>query len=343
MTASRKAEEFVAEDPPLPGMIGEHPLMKQVYRLVRRVAPTDFSVLIVGETGTGKELVARALHSLSGRRGKFVAFNVAAIPETMVEDALFGHVKGAYTGAVSDSPGYLLEADGGTAFFDEVGAVSLSVQAKLLRAIEDRQFRPVGGQTDRRSDFRLVAATNSDLRVLAAQGRFRADLLERLHGAAVVLPPLRERMADVIALAECFAGRGDGPSRSLAPEAVEALLTYHWPGNVRELAMTIRRAALLVSDGVIDRAAVEAALTHSAQADNRSEPSVIEMLKALRSHGTAVAAARSLGIARSTLYERLRKAGVRLAAARVSGVSGSVRGQLADSGHLRHRNHQERQ
>jgi DNA-binding NtrC family response regulator len=300
----------VPEDAPLPGMVGEHPLMKEVYRLVRRVAATDLPVLIMGETGTGKELVARALHELSGRRGILVAFNVAAIADTMLEDALFGHVKGAFTGAVSDAPGYLLEADGGTVFLDEIGSMELALQARLLRAIETHQFRPVGARADRRSDFRVVAATNADLRRLVRDGRFRRDLFERLNVVTITVPPLRARPSDIPLLASCLLGQLDHGALRLSEEAAHALTGYDWPGNVRELRNLVARLALESRGGVITPEAVSLAFSGIASRDG--EPRRAQLAAALDRVGWDVElAAAMVGVSRATLYRWLRELGLR--------------------------------
>src|SRR6185436_15443756 len=188
----------------LSSLLGESPVMCRVRALIAMVAPTRLPVLVHGATGTGKEIVAAAIHAESGRRGAFVAFNVCAIGDSMFEDALFGHVRGAYTGAVQDAQGFLREANSGTAFFDEISGLALPLQAKLLRAIELGVFRPIGARHDATSDFRVVAATNEHIHDLVANGRFRADLAHRLGGVVIDLPPLAERVEDIGLLARHF-------------------------------------------------------------------------------------------------------------------------------------------
>lgn len=304
-------------DAPLPGMLGDHPRMREVYRLVRRVAPTDMPVLILGETGTGKELVARALHALSGRRGPFVAFNVGAISETLMEDALFGHVRGAFSGAIGPSAGYLREAHGGTAFMDEIGALPLAAQPKLLRAIETRQFRPVGGQADVLSDFRLVAATNADLAALVGRGLFRADLAHRVTGIVVALPPLRDRLDDVPVLAREFArqaGTKLGATETLDEEALAVLRAHDWPGNVRELIHLIEAACLVADGGALGRREICAALAQPRARPPGAEPASGErarLAKVLAAVGwDTAAAAQLLGIHRATVYRRAARFGL---------------------------------
>jgi DNA-binding NtrC family response regulator len=291
-------------------MIGEHPLMREVYRLVRRVAPTDLPVLIVGETGTGKELVARAVHELSGRAGKYVALNVCAVGDTMFEDALFGHVRGGFTGAVADAPGYLLEGNGGTVFFDEIGSLPLAAQGKLLRAIETGEFRPVGGRADRRSDFRVVAATNADLRELVRDGRFRRDLFERLHGLVIALPPLRERAQDIPLLATSFLAELDHGGLRFTDQALAALVAYQWPGNVRELVQSVELMAIGAETSTIGADAVSRACAPAGVTEHdRCRVELAGFL--LRVDWDVERAASDLGMSRATLYRRLRELGLR--------------------------------
>ena len=233
-----------------PRIIAEHPSMVAVARDVQRVAPTETTVLLLGESGTGKELFARALHSLSTRKDRmFVALNCAAIPEGLVENELFGHEKGAYTGAGGRKIGKFELAHRGTIFLDEIGELPLSVQAKILRVMEERAFERVGGLEKIQVDVRILVATNRDLHQAVAQKRFREDLYFRISTVPITIPPLRERGADILLLARAFLHHYAGEFRKadlrLSPEVEEALLAYQWPGNVRELQNAIERAVIL--------------------------------------------------------------------------------------------------
>jgi two-component system response regulator PilR (NtrC family) len=231
-------------------LVGTSPRMQQLYELVGRVASTKTNVLIVGESGTGKELVARAIHKESDRaEAAFVALNCGAIPENLLESELFGHVKGAFTGAVGNKPGLFESADGGTLFLDEVGELTLPLQVKLLRAIQEKTIRRVGGNSDRRVDVRILAATNRRLEDEVAAGRFREDLYYRLNVIQLQLPPLRERMEDLPLLVhhfvEKYARELGKPVRGVADDAMALLRAHAWPGNVRELENGIERAVAL--------------------------------------------------------------------------------------------------
>jgi DNA-binding NtrC family response regulator len=236
---------------PLDSFLGRHPLLLEVLDLARRVAASPrTSVLILGETGTGKGLLARAIHGESPRQsGPFVDINCAAIPENLIESELFGHVKGAFTGAVREKPGLLELADGGTAFLDEVGELSLPLQAKILKFLDEGLVRRVQGTTQARVDVRVIAATNRDLEAEVVHGRFRLDLLHRLNVVVLRLPPLRERPEDIPLLAQHFLRKLSldlrGEVRAWAPEALKSLTAYAWPGNVRELQNVIERMVLL--------------------------------------------------------------------------------------------------
>ncbi|MBV9107954.1 MAG: sigma-54-dependent Fis family transcriptional regulator [Gemmatimonadetes bacterium] len=288
------------------GIIGESETMQRLRALVQRAAPLSLPVLIEGPTGSGKELVARALHTLSGRRGRFVAVNVCAIPEPMFEATLFGHVRGAFTGAVRDSDGYLAEADRGTLFLDEIGALSPAAQGKLLRAVETHDFRPVGGRRDCTSDFRVVAATNEPLHALVAGGRFRADLAHRLNAVQVAVPALVERMEDLPALAAHFAALASpGATVALPGQALARLQEHDWPGNVRELKYVVERAVAFAADGAVD--AFELKLGRSSDAGERMAERD-ELLALLAACGwDTEAAARRLGVHRATIYRRMER------------------------------------
>jgi two-component system response regulator PilR (NtrC family) len=246
-------------------LIGTSPAMQRVYDLMAQVAATRTSVLVCGESGTGKELVARGIHELSDRRDKpFVAVNCGAIPENLLESELFGHTKGAFTGAVSNKPGLFEVAHGGTLFLDEVGELPPTLQVKLLRALQEKQVRRVGGNADTAVDVRIVAATNRDLHADAQVGRFREDLYYRLNVIQLTLPPLRERMEDVPLLAQHFLdkfAREQGrPACRLSDGALARILAYDFPGNVRELENTIERAVALCRGDLIEPELLPAAL-----------------------------------------------------------------------------------
>lgn len=235
------------------GMIGSSDVMQDLYNRIHKVAPTNATVLIHGETGTGKELVARALHEESQRADHLmISVNCAAIPETLIESELFGHEKGAFTGAASTREGLVAAADGGTLFLDEIGELPLEAQARLLRVLQEGEVRPLGSVESRKVDVRLVAATHRDLRKLAKEGKFREDLYFRINVVQLELPPLRERGKDIITLAESllqrYCAQFGKPQLSLSPEAIQAITTYTWPGNVRELENAMQRAVILCED-----------------------------------------------------------------------------------------------
>ncbi|MGE5188973.1 MAG: sigma-54-dependent transcriptional regulator [Gemmatimonadota bacterium] len=232
------------------GMVGRSPAWLDLRKLIEKAAASPFSVLITGETGTGKELVARAIHRISARRdGPFIKINGAAIPPTLWEAEVFGYEKGAFTGAVTSKPGRFELADGGTFFLDEVGEVPYAMQGKLLRVLQDREFERVGGVKTLTADVRLICASNRDLKKATEDSRFREDLYYRINGIPIHLPPLRSRREDVLALAEFFLARAaaemGGGRRQLAAETAEILGKYHWPGNIRELENAIGRAVAL--------------------------------------------------------------------------------------------------
>ena len=242
----------VRSEPEFPGrfgMIGDSPKMRAVFDLIAKVAPSEVTVLVLGETGTGKELVARALHENSIRSTKpFLAENCAAVPANLLESELFGHKRGSFTGAVADRKGHFVAADGGTVFLDEIGDMPLEMQAKLLRVLQDGEVRPVGANRSISVDVRLVAATNKDLAAACKEGSFREDLYFRLNVIAIELPPLRERQGDVPLIARWLVqqvGRESGRQARFSPEALTALEAWRWPGNVRELENEVRRALAL--------------------------------------------------------------------------------------------------
>ena len=250
-------------------LVGRSPAMQDLYRLMARLMTTDLTVMIQGESGTGKELVARALHDYGRRKGgPFVALNMAAIPRELIESELFGHERGAFTGAVARAEGKFAQAQGGTLFLDEIGDMPAEAQTRLLRVLQESEFTPVGGRAARKADVRIVAATYQDLRALTRDGAFRSDLYYRLNVATLRLPPLRERIEDVPDLARAFLRRAaaDGlPRKILSAEGMERLKTYPWPGNVRELENFIKRLAALHPEEIIGAAVVEAELAAGAE------------------------------------------------------------------------------
>ncbi len=248
----KKLEEKAA----IQGIIGEHPKIREVFRVVNKIAPTSSTVLIYGESGTGKELVARAIHDQSPRREKpFFAINCAAIPDALIESELFGHEKGSFTGASSREIGLFEAATGGTVFLDEIGEMNVSLQAKLLRAIQEKEIRRVGGKVNIPVDVRIIAATNKDLEQEIKKGQFREDLFYRLNVIRITLPPLRERGSDIVALADFFVKKyavATGmPVTSIAKPALKLLLNYSWPGNVRQLESVIERGVLMAEGSSI--------------------------------------------------------------------------------------------
>jgi DNA-binding NtrC family response regulator len=237
---------------PIPGLVTDDPRMKELLATLDRVAASELPVLVQGESGTGKELFAKAIHQRSPRASQpFVAVNCAAVPETLLESELFGYERGAFTGAVNRKPGLFEVADRGVLLLDEIGEVATTIQAKLLRAIEAKEFYRVGGTRPVRADVRIVAATNKDLKAEMAAGRFREDLYYRLNGITLRLPPLRERPGDVPLLANHFMKLYGGGKRRLSARAIDVLRGHPWPGNVRELAMAIQRAAILCPKEVL--------------------------------------------------------------------------------------------
>jgi two-component system NtrC family response regulator len=300
-------------------IVGLSPAMNAVFDTLRKVAPTDATVLITGESGTGKELVAKALHYNSARRGqRLVTVNCAAIPQELLETELFGHVRGAFTGAVRDKAGKFELASGGTLFLDEIGSMPVHLQAKLLRALQEREIERVGDERVIEVDVRVVAATNRSLPALIGAGSFREDLYYRLNVVPVRLPALRERTGDIPLLARHFVARFAGEKRvTVSREALDALARYRWPGNVRELENFCERIVLMRSGAVIDDALVE---QHLAALAGEAVPATATLreieraavLDALRSSGwNQSRAARRLGVPRHILLYRMKKFDIR--------------------------------
>jgi DNA-binding NtrC family response regulator len=304
----------------LPEIVSESVAMRGVLDLARRVAPSDANVLVTGEHGTGKELIARLVHAASARANRpFMAVNAGGLSEGVFESELFGHTKGAFTGATGDRAGRFELADGGTLFLDELANVPLAQQAKLLRVLQTGEFERVGASRTRRVDVRLVSATNADLRAECAAGRFREDLLFRINTVEIHLPPLRERRDDVPALAAFFlaryAKRYRKPLTGFADTAMQALLAHPWPGNVRELDHAVERAVLLARGNVLapEDLGLRAADGGAPPLERLTLDEVERVLiqRALERHGGNVSeAARSLGVSRSALYRRLGRHGI---------------------------------
>jgi DNA-binding NtrC family response regulator len=294
-----------------PGFIGASRPIQALFALIQRAAPSPYTVLITGESGTGKELVARGLHLASGR-GAFLAVNCAALPEHLLESELFGHERGAFTGADREKPGLFEAADGGTLFLDEISELPPALQPKLLRALEQREIRRVGSTWARTVDVRLIAATNGSLEDQVAGGRFREDLYWRLNVLPIHVPPLRERPADIPLLAEHFLG-----DRRLAPDALAMLTAYAWPGNVRELRNAIERAVTLAPGFEIRPSDLPERIQQAGQAAARIADAsrrhlplrelerdyILEILRQV--NGNKSRAAEILGLDRKTLYRKL--------------------------------------
>ncbi|MFM8734381.1 MAG: sigma-54 interaction domain-containing protein [Pirellulales bacterium] len=326
MAAARTRVEFACAPPP--AVLGLHSTIAQVLDVAHRVAATPATVLVTGESGTGKSLLAREIHRTSGRTGRFVEVACGSLSESLLESELFGHVAGAFTGATADREGRFLQADGGTIFLDEIATASPALQVKLLRVLQEMAFEPVGGGTTHTVDARVILATNDNLEDLVAAGEFRQDLYWRINVVTIEMPPLRDRRSDVPLLATHFlhaaAGRAGRSVDGFTPAAVEALAAHDWPGNVRELQHAVERAVFLgrgrlvevgdlpvaVSGGRDTAAARPVAALKQAMA----VPERQLILAALEQSGwRRDVAARSLGINRTTLYKKLKRLGMDVA------------------------------
>ena len=325
--ARDKALKATRRDSPASGTANDNPMfwgtskpMAAIRKTLDKIAPTDATVLITGENGTGKDVLAREIHSHSLRSGKpMVAVDAGAITETLFESELFGHVKGAFTDAHTDHAGKFEQADGGTLFLDEIGNIPPHLQAKLLRAIQNRSIVRVGGSESRPVNIRLICATNMNLEQLVAEGRFREDLYYRINTVHIALPPLRERKEDIVPLAQLFldrmAKKYHRPLTGIAPEAAELLKAQRWSGNIRELQNCIEKAVILsegnelsAKDIQLDRAAAPSVTTIKAVSEAEEELLVRNAMD--RTAGNISAAAKMLGVSRPTLYAKLKKYGL---------------------------------
>jgi DNA-binding NtrC family response regulator len=321
------------------GLVGQSPEVGAVRRLIGKAARNRLPVLLLGESGSGKEVVARAIHQ-ANPRGQFVPIDCGSLVGTLMESELFGHVKGSFSGAIGDKKGLVELADGGTAFFDEIGDLPLEMQVKLLRLIQEMEFRPVGALQWRKVDLRIIAATHRDLKAEVAAGRFRKDLYYRLEVFVLHLPPLRERKADIPRLVDYFLELGQAaglPPFHPSPEVLAMLQSYDWPGNVRELKHSVDRMAALQSEGALQLCDLPSALQHHLAASELQSLSAAvetttaeEFLMAPKSpvisipqsekqtisralastRGTRTETARLLGIGRTTLYRKMREYGI---------------------------------
>jgi DNA-binding NtrC family response regulator len=309
-----------------PNIVARSPKMQEVLATVERVAPTNSTVLLGGESGVGKDLIARAIHEKSRRAsGPFVKINSTAIPENLLESELFGYEKGAFTGAIASKPGKFEMADKGTLFLDEIGDVPSMTQVKLLRVLQEREFERLGGTRTIKVDVRLIAATNRDLRAALEQGTFREDLYYRLNVVPIDIAPLRERKEDIPELANLFISRFAGDSgkavKSISPEAMQILLNYHWPGNVRELQNIVERACALARGPVLEPPDIHldsrplkstngntGFLPEGMTLEHWEDEMIREALR--RANGNKSQAARLLGLSRNALRYRLSKIGI---------------------------------
>jgi formate hydrogenlyase transcriptional activator len=323
-----RAENRLAKEAAFSGIIGNSSALKFILAELERVAPTDSTVLVLGETGTGKELIARAIHNLSGRRGcPFIKVNCAAIPLDLLESELFGHEKGAFTGAIAQKIGRFEMADTGTLFLDEIGDLPLALQPKLLRVIQEQEFERLGSGRTHRINVRLVAATHRDLTEMVTRKEFRSDLYYRLNVFPIELPPLRERMEDIPQLISHFvrefSRRMGKPVRLIPPETMAAFISYSWPGNIRELQNLIERAVIRSSDGtlpnplpVLEKTLVwpQKAKIRTAESGTLSDCTRSVILRTLQDTGWMIGgpegAAVRLGLPRTSLISKMRRLGI---------------------------------
>jgi formate hydrogenlyase transcriptional activator len=315
--------EMADDCPPAPsGIVGNSLPLRHALQQAQVVAPTDSTVVLHGETGTGKELFGRLIHDLSGRRGgPFVSLNCAAIPEGLLESELFGHEKGAFTNAIAQRTGRFEAANRGTLFLDEIGDIPPVLQPKLLRILQEQEFERLGSNRTQRVDVRVVAATNRDLSILVKDGKFRSDLFYRLNVFPIVLPPLRERREDIPYLVRHFAKKAGErmrkPIRRIAVEALEAMMDHSWPGNVRELQNFVERAVILAEDGVLGTLALECTVPPPGVASGNATLNEVQrdfILQVLENTNWVVGgsrgAAAQLGLPRTTLIAKMRKLGI---------------------------------
>ncbi len=298
-------------DEPMP-LIGRSPAMQEIYRTVARLTTADLTVMISGESGTGKELIARALHTYGKRRsGPFVAINMAAIPRELIESELFGHERGAFTGATNRTAGRFEQANGGTLFLDEIGDMPPEAQTRLLRVLQEGEFTSVGGRQPIKANVRIIAATHRDLRAAIRQGQFREDLFYRLNVVPIRLPPVRERVEDIPPLASHFLERAreDGlPAKTLDQSAIDRLRAHRWPGNVRELENLMRRLAALCPDETIGGAVIDAELSEAAVPAEENFPGAAgpePLARAVERHIRQFLSAHADGMAPSDMYDRI--------------------------------------
>jgi two-component system nitrogen regulation response regulator GlnG len=327
-----EAEEEGGDAIPL---VGRSPAMQDIYRMLARLMQTDLTVMISGESGTGKELVARALHDYGRRRkGPFVAVNMAAIPRDLIESELFGHERGAFTGAQARSAGRFEQAEGGTLFLDEIGDMPMEAQTRLLRVLQQGEYTTVGGRTPIRTDVRIIAATNKDLRQLIRQGLFREDLFFRLNVVPIRLPPLRERTDDVPDLVRHFLGTAEReglPPKTIEPGAIEAMQRYRWPGNVRELENLVRRLTALYPQERITAAIVENEIGPMAEVDIAPTAESDDIGGAMERHLSRYFGEYGNGLPPPGLYQRiLREVEVPL----ISAALGATRGNQIKAAEL---------